>query len=329
MRSRLTNCCVHFYQSVDCTAACYFVIAIVMVVVGVVVTLATAKEKLINDEAGTIAQLWIVGPIFVSSGLLVLIKSVSHVYKKMRRSMRHQLGNESRHSLRGTAAFPPSYSRALVAPVPSNIVEVDDDQISYSITKDVAVGGDLAFTTPGGNADVGSPQDIDSCKNVTIVCNDEPSPPSYTEAIEMIKRKSTTSSIGLLDSTSGSVSSASRPLPIPSSKQHDVKDAATQIDLGETKVVVYQANDSAAQTNAADTGASTSLLFNNCAVGSSCNASSTTAATPVVRKTRSDTNVALDTKSFSTESDVVTTQQKFFTGANEPCASARNSLVHM
>lgn len=42
-------------------------------------------SHLLFINAGTVAQLWIVGPIFVSSGLLVLIKSISHVYKRMRR----------------------------------------------------------------------------------------------------------------------------------------------------------------------------------------------------------------------------------------------------
>jgi hypothetical protein len=175
-------------RNLDCTTFCYLAIAALMIGVGTLVTAVTARDKILSDDSSGSAQLWIVGPIFISSGILVCIKAATHMCKRVSQTAAAQEGNflspDSRASLR---AIPPSYSKALVAPVPSCVVEIED------------YGEDKFSELPHS-----SDTDHESHRLVTIQC-DQP-PPTYDEAIEVIRRNSTSEI-----------------------RKHNVRDVATQI----------------------------------------------------------------------------------------------------
>ncbi|KFD55569.1 hypothetical protein M514_03621 [Trichuris suis] len=158
----------------DSTSICYLTIAILMMSVGVVITIVTAKEdsfRISVDAEGNSPQLWIVGPIFVCSGLLIFAKAASRIYQHLlRHSSRSRnlyddiLTSDSRPSLT-TVSIPPSYSMALDAPVP------------HSVLND----GSKPFANPSDDID----PDSDSLRLVTI--NFDPPPPSYEEAVKYSK----------------------------------------------------------------------------------------------------------------------------------------------
>lgn len=86
-----------------------------MIGVGTLVTAVTARDKILSDDSSTLqyiytymsrfldhwcytfsggsAQLWIVGPIFISSGILVCIKAATHMCKRVSQTAAAQEGN--------------------------------------------------------------------------------------------------------------------------------------------------------------------------------------------------------------------------------------------
>uniref|UniRef100_A0A5S6QMA0 Uncharacterized protein n=1 Tax=Trichuris muris TaxID=70415 RepID=A0A5S6QMA0_TRIMR len=152
----------------DSTSICYLTIAILMMSVGVVITIVTAKEdafRVSMDAEGNSPQLWIVGPIFICSGLLIFAKAASRIYQHLlrpsTRSANGLLSSDSRPSLT-TVSIPPSYSMALNAPVPCSVLEEDNK----------------SFTRNSDDID----PDSDSLQLVTL--NFDPPPPSYDEAMK-------------------------------------------------------------------------------------------------------------------------------------------------
>ncbi|KHJ48400.1 hypothetical protein D918_01671 [Trichuris suis] len=168
------NSLLRLVSTFDSTSICYLTIAILMMSVGVVITIVTAKEdsfRISVDAEGNSPQLWIVGPIFVCSGLLIFAKAASRIYQHLlRHSSRSRnlyddiLTSDSRPSLT-TVSIPPSYSMALDAPVP------------HSVLND----GSKPFANPSDDID----PDSDSLRLVTI--NFDPPPPSYEEAVKYSK----------------------------------------------------------------------------------------------------------------------------------------------
>jgi len=70
--SRLGQC--------DCTSYLYLVLAAMLFSVGTVITVLAAGET--HDYFYNLGHMWLVGPIFICSGLMVAVKSVLYLRKK-------------------------------------------------------------------------------------------------------------------------------------------------------------------------------------------------------------------------------------------------------
>ncbi|KRZ23685.1 hypothetical protein T4B_7229, partial [Trichinella pseudospiralis] len=69
---------------IDSTSICYGVISLLMISVGILISVLTSKSEALvitYDRRGTSPQVWIVGPIFVICGVLVLMKAITRLYK--------------------------------------------------------------------------------------------------------------------------------------------------------------------------------------------------------------------------------------------------------
>ncbi|KAJ9582183.1 hypothetical protein L9F63_003470, partial [Diploptera punctata] len=70
-----------FFGQCDCTSYSYFALSIVLCAVGTVITVLA-----LGDSDGylfnSMGHMWLVGPIFICSGLMVAVKSVLYLRRK-------------------------------------------------------------------------------------------------------------------------------------------------------------------------------------------------------------------------------------------------------
>lgn len=72
----------------DSAALCYFFIAGFMIGVGLTITILTAKDAMPSGDGEQTkkekdAMVWVVGPVFIGAGLVVLAKAATHIYRKL------------------------------------------------------------------------------------------------------------------------------------------------------------------------------------------------------------------------------------------------------
>lgn len=126
-RSRRSDSEDGFFGSCDFTSYCYFSLAVVLFTVGTVVTVFA-----LDDGTATLfsslGHMWLVGPIFISSGLMVAVKTVLYLRKKnlmtflvRQRTMLRDI--REGHSIAvarnpSTITLPPSYDSAVCQLMP-------------------------------------------------------------------------------------------------------------------------------------------------------------------------------------------------------------------
>ncbi|KRX27886.1 hypothetical protein T07_5754, partial [Trichinella nelsoni] len=149
----------------DSTSICYGVISLLMISVGILISVLTSKSDALvitYDRRGTSPQVWIVGPIFVICGVLVLMKAITRLYKMFNPEPFNFFSTNSSQSVDGTCPVLPSYSMALDAPIPSTVIEDEDKSFEPISTEDIDHESSSFF-------------------------NMEP-PPTYTEALQILRQ---------------------------------------------------------------------------------------------------------------------------------------------
>ncbi|XP_003377153.1 hypothetical protein Tsp_01357 [Trichinella spiralis] len=128
------------------------------------VVLTSKSEALVitYDRRGTSPQVWIVGPIFVICGVLVLMKAITRLYKMFNPEPFNFFSTNSSQSVDGTCPVLPSYSMALDAPIPSTVIEDEDKSFEPISTEDIDHESSSFF-------------------------NMQP-PPTYTEALQILRQ---------------------------------------------------------------------------------------------------------------------------------------------
>ncbi|XP_076366768.1 uncharacterized protein LOC143255259 isoform X2 [Tachypleus tridentatus] len=64
----------------NCTSYCYFTLAIVLFTVGSVITILALDDS--DNMFSSLGHMWLVGPIFISSGLMVAVKTIIYLRRE-------------------------------------------------------------------------------------------------------------------------------------------------------------------------------------------------------------------------------------------------------
>lgn len=64
----------------NCTSYCYFTLAIILFSVGTVITILALDDS--ENFFSSLGHMWVVGPIFISSGLMVAVKTIVYLRRE-------------------------------------------------------------------------------------------------------------------------------------------------------------------------------------------------------------------------------------------------------
>lgn len=153
--------------SCDFTSYCYFTLALALFAVGTVITVFSLDDGA-TSALSTLGHMWLLGPIFISSGLMVAVKTVLYLRKKnlvtlifrQRALFRELQGLQMQPDIvRNPSAvtLPPPYESAV-----GQTVEQDNVQFH-------------GLHSTFGNC------------NVNLTAVDEVPPPSYEEAMLLVR----------------------------------------------------------------------------------------------------------------------------------------------
>ncbi|KAF4532407.1 hypothetical protein B566_EDAN003859 [Ephemera danica] len=154
----------------DCTSYSYFVLSLVLFAVGTVITVLAVGDA--HDYIFySLGHMWLVGPIFICSGLMVAVKSVLYLRKKYliqmllrQRALLRELAHQSRRHPEyvtrnaSTITLPPPYESLLAATPPT--------------------------TSTASSSQQGTACGVASSSGATH--NEEAPPPTYEEAMFLI-----------------------------------------------------------------------------------------------------------------------------------------------
>lgn len=122
-----------YFGGCDFTSYCYFSLAIILFTVGTVVTVFATADEGTATIFSSLGHMWLVGPIFISSGLMVAVKTVLYLRKKniamfivRQRTVLRQDVREGHHSAAvarnaSTITLPPSYDSAVCQLMPDSM----------------------------------------------------------------------------------------------------------------------------------------------------------------------------------------------------------------